>query len=144
LSLIGGPAGAAMLAAGGIFYFWQKAQQGREEAIRFAASPAQVNSSTKALHNTQPTGVIGDGNTSISAQKDVVRDLQSEVDALRERYLSFTPAAQEVAESMGQGAEFASRKESVLNKLNKVSRDLADAQEKLARAQETAAEASRT
>jgi tape measure domain-containing protein len=144
LSLIGGPAGAAMLAAGAIFYFWQKAQQAREEAIRFADSLDKVNDSMKAMNNTQLRGVIADANISISAQKDAVRNLQSEVDALRERYLSFTPAAQEVAESLGQGSQFASEQERVLNELNKKSRDLADAQEKLARTQETAAEASRT
>lgn len=144
LSLIGGPAGAAMLAAGAIFYFWQKAQQAREEAIRFADSLDKVNASMKAMNNTQLRGVIADANISISAQKDVVRDLQSEVDALRERYLNFTPAAQEVAESLGQGSQFASEKERVFNELNKKTRDLTDAQEKLARTQETAAEASRT
>lgn len=144
LSLIGGPAGAAMLAAGAIFYFWQKAQQAKEEAIRFADSLDKVNASMKAMNNTQLRGAIADANISISAQKDVVRNLQSEVDALRERYLSFTPAAQEVAESLGQGSQFASDQESVLNKLNKASRDLADAQDKLARTQETASEASRT
>nr|DAV90913.1 MAG TPA: tail length tape measure protein [Caudoviricetes sp.] len=144
LSLIGGPAGAAMLAAGAIFYFWQKAQQAREEAIRFADSLDKVNASMKAMNNTQLRGVIADANISISAQKDAVRNLQSEVDALRERYLSFTPAAQEVAESLGQGSQFASEQERVFNELNKKSRDLADAQEKLARTQETAAEASRT
>lgn len=144
LSLIGGPAGAAMLAAGAIFYFWQKAQQAREEAIRFADSLDKVNASMKAMNNAQLRGAIADANISISAQKDAVRNLQSEVDALRERYLSFTPAAQEVAESLGQGSQFASEQERVLNELNKKSRDLADAQEKLARTQETAAEASRT
>ena len=144
LSLIGGPAGAAMLAAGAIFYFWQKAQQARDEAIRFADSLDKVNASMKAMNNTQLRGAIADANISISAQKDVVRNLQSEVDALRERYLSFTPAAQEVAESLGQGSQFASEQESVLNKLNKASRDLADAQDKLAKTQDTASEASRT
>lgn len=144
LSLIGGPAGAAMLAAGAIFYFWQKAQQAREEAIRFADSLDQVNTSMKAMNNTQLRGAIADANISISAQKDAVRNLQSEVDALRERYLSFTPAAQEVAESLGQGSQFASDQERVFNELNKKSRDLADAQDKLARTQDTAAEASRT
>lgn len=144
LSLIGGPAGAAMLAAGAIFYFWQKAQQARQEAIRFADSLDKVNASMKAMNNTQLRGAIADANISISAQKDAVRNLQSEVDALRERYLSFTPAAQEVAESLGQGSQFASDQERVLNELNKKSRDLADAQDKLARTQDTAAEASRT
>lgn len=144
LSLIGGPAGAAMLAAGAIFYFWQKAQQAREEAIRFADGLDEVNASMKEMNNTKLKGVIADANISISAQKDAVRNLQGEVDALRERYLSFTPAAQEVAESLGQGSQFASDQERVLNELNKKSRDLADAQDKLARTQDTASEASRT
>ncbi|WHM52849.1 hypothetical protein IOBOPIKK_00044 [Klebsiella phage vB_KpnS_SCNJ1-C] len=144
LSLIGGPAGAAMLAAGAIFYFWQKAQQAREEAIRFADGLDEVNASMKEMNNTKLKGVIADANISISAQKDVVRNLQGEVDALRERYLSFTPAAQEVAESLGQGSQFASDQERVLNELNKKTRDLADAQDKLSRTQDTAAEASRT
>lgn len=144
LSLIGGPAGAAMLAAGAIFYFWQKAQQAREEAIRFADGLDEVNASMKEMNNTKLRGVIADANISISAQKDAVRNLQGEVDALRDRYLSFTPAAQEVAESLGQGSQFASDQERVLNELNKKSRDLADAQDKLARTQDTASEASRT
>jgi hypothetical protein len=42
LALIGGPAGA-MLAAGAIFYFWQKAQQAKEEAIAFADGLDKLN-----------------------------------------------------------------------------------------------------
>jgi tape measure domain-containing protein len=83
LSLIGGPAGAAMLAAGAIFYFWQKAQQAREEAIRFADGLDKVNASMKAMNNTQLRGVIADANKSIRAQKDEISTLQSEVDSLR-------------------------------------------------------------
>lgn len=144
LALIGGPAGAAMLAAGAIFYFWQKAQQAREEAIRFADSLDKVNASMKAMNNTQLRGVIADANQSIRAQKDEISALQSEVDSLRSRYQNFTPAAQAVAESMGQGADFARRQEEVSDQLNQKMRDLENAQDKLARTQETAAEASRT
>ncbi|SAU86215.1 tape measure protein [Klebsiella pneumoniae] len=144
LGLIGGPAGVAMLAAAAIFYFWQKAQQAREEALRFADSLDRVNASMKAMNNTQLRGTIADANKSIRAQKDEISDLQSEVDSLRSRYQNFTPEAQAVAESMGQGADFARQQAEVSDQLNQKTRDLANAQDKLARTQDTAAEANRT
>ncbi|HCU1296626.1 TPA: tape measure protein [Klebsiella pneumoniae] len=144
LSLIGGPGGAAMLAASAIFYFWQKAQQAREEAIRFADSLDKVNASMKAMNNTQLRGTIADANESIRAQKDEIADLQAEVDSLSSRYRNFTPEAQAVAESLGQGADFARQQAEVSDQLAKKSRDLANAQDKLARTQDTAAEANRT
>ncbi|MBC4133597.1 tape measure protein [Klebsiella pneumoniae] len=144
LSLIGGPGGAAMLAASAIFYFWQKAQQAREEALRFADSLDKVNASMKAMNNTQLRGTIADANESIRAQKDEISDLQAEVDSLGSRYRNFTPEAQAVAESLGQGADFARQQAEVSDQLAKKSRDLANAQDKLAQTQETAAEANRT
>lgn len=144
LSLIGGPGGAAMLAASAIFYFWQKAQQAREEALRFADSLVKVNASMKAMNNTQLRGTIADANESIRAQKDEISDLQAEVDSLSSRYRNFTPEAQAVAESLGQGADFARQQAEVSDQLAKKSRDLANAQDKLAQTQETAAEANRT
>ncbi|SYP09564.1 phage tape measure protein [Klebsiella pneumoniae] len=144
LSLIGGPGGAAMLAASAIFYFWQKAQQAREEALRFAESLDKVNASMKAMNNTQLRGTIADANESIRAQKDEISDLQAEVDSLSSRYRNFTPEAQAVAESLGQGADFARQQAEVSDQLAKKSRDLANAQDKLAQTQETAAEANRT
>ena len=144
LSLIGGPGGAAMLAASAIFYFWQKAQQAREEALRFADSLDKVNASMKAMNNTQLRGTIADANESIRAQKDEISDLQAEVDSLSSRYRNFTPEAQSVAESLGQGADFARQQAEVSDQLAKKSRDLANAQDKLAQTQETAAEANRT
>lgn len=144
LSLIGGPGGAAMLAASAIFYFWQKDQQAREEALRFADSLDKVNASMKAMNNTQLRGTIADANESIRAQKDEISDLQAEVDSLSSRYRNFTPEAQAVAESLGQGADFARQQAEVSDQLAKKSRDLANAQDKLAQTQETAAEANRT
>ncbi len=144
LSLIGGPGGTAMLAASAIFYFWQKAQQAREEALRFADSLDKVNASMKAMNNTQLRGTIADANESIRAQKDEISDLQAEVDSLSSRYRNFTPEAQAVAESLGQGADFARQQAEVSDQLAKKSRDLANAQDKLAQTQETAAEANRT
>lgn len=143
-SLIGGWGGFAMLAAAAVYYFWQKAQQAREEALRFADSLDRVNASMKAMNNTQIRGTIADANESIRAQKDEISDLQAEVDSLSSRYRNFTPEAQAVAESMGQGADFARQQAEISDQLAKKSRDLTNAQEKLARTQDTAAEANRT
>lgn len=144
LALIGGPAGAAMLAAGAIFYFWQKAQQAKEEAIAFADGLDKLNAAMNAMSNTQLRGAIADANNSIRAQKEDVADLQSEVDSLRDRYQNFTPAAQEVAESMGQGADFARQQAEVSDELARKTRDLEAAKDKLSRTEETASEATRT
>ncbi|MEX5983687.1 tape measure protein [Enterobacter hormaechei] len=144
LALIGGPAGAAMLAAGAIFYFWQKAQQAKEEAIAFADGLDKLNASMTSMSNTQLRGTIADANNSIRAQKEAVADLQGEVDSLRDRYQNFTPAAQEVAESMGQGTDFARQQAEVSDELARKTRDLEAAKDKLSRTEETASEATRT
>ncbi|KLP38985.1 hypothetical protein ABF73_23105, partial [Enterobacter roggenkampii] len=144
LALIGGPAGAAMLAAGAIFYFWQKAQQAKEEAIAFADGLDKLNASMTSMSNTQLRGTIADANNSIRAQKEAVADLQGEVDSLRDRYQNFTPAAQEVAESMGQGTGFARQQAEVSDELARKTRDLEAAKDKLSRTEETASEATRT
>ncbi|MCW4967354.1 tape measure protein [Enterobacter hormaechei subsp. xiangfangensis] len=144
LALIGGPAGAAMLAAGAIFYFWQKAQQAKEEAIAFADGLDKLNAAMNAMSNTQLRGAIADANNSIRAQKEAVADLQSEVDSLRDRYQNFTQAAQKVAESMGQGADFARQQAEVSDDLARKTRDLEAAKDKLSRTEETASEATRT
>lgn len=144
LALIGGPAGAAMLAAGAIFYFWQKAQQAKEEAIAFADGLDKLNASMTSMSNTQLRGTIADANNSIRAQKEAVADLQGEVDSLRDRYQNFTPAAQKVAESMGQGTDFARQQAEVSDELARKTRDLEAAKDKLSRTEETASEATRT
>ncbi|WP_432445776.1 tape measure protein [Enterobacter asburiae] len=144
LALIGGPAGAAMLAAGAIFYFWQKAQQAKEEAIAFADGLDKLNAAMNAMSNTQLRGAIADANNSIRAQKEAVADLQGEVDSLRDRYQNFTPAAQKVAESMGQGTDFARQQAEVSDELARKTRDLEAAKDKLSRTEETASEATRT
>lgn len=144
LSLIGGPAGAAMLAAGAIFYFWQKAQQAKKEAIAFADGLDKLNASMTSMSNTSLRGAIADANTSIRAQKDAVAELQSEVDALNSRYQNFTPAAKKAADSMGQGTDYARQQAEVSDMLARKTRDLEMAKDKLSRTEDTASEATRT
>ncbi|HDK6648459.1 TPA: tape measure protein [Klebsiella pneumoniae] len=144
LSLIGGPAGAAMLAAGAIFYFWQKAQQAREEAIRFADSLDTVNDSMKAMNNTQLRGTIADANKSIQAQEEYVRDLEDSIDKLKGEIDDYTARGKQFGTTIEQGNGLLKIASDKTDELNQKSRDLASAKEKLARTQATAAEASRT
>lgn len=144
LALIGGPAGAAMLAAGAIFYFWQKAQQAREEAIRFADSLDEVNDSMKAMNNTQLRGVIADANVSIRAQEEAISDLKDTISDLQSDYEKYTTLARKYGVAEDQNNGFVIKATDAADQLAKKRRDLADAEEKLARTQETASEASRT
>lgn len=144
LSLIGGPAGAAMLAAGAIFYFWQKAQQAREEAIRFADSLDKVNASMKAMNNTQLRGVIADANVSIRAQEEAISDLKDTISDLQSDYEKYTTLARKYGVAEDQNNGFVIKATDIADQLAKKRRDLADAEEKLARTQEVASEARRT
>ncbi|EPO5351352.1 tape measure protein [Klebsiella michiganensis] len=144
LSLIGGPAGAAMLAAAAIFYFWQKAQQAKEEALKFADSLDQVNKSIVAMNNSQLRGTIADANKSIRAQEEEVSKLEESVKALTERYSNFTPEAEAAAKRMGMGTNYAAEQKEVFDELNQKTRDLSNARDKLSKTSDTASEASRT
>ncbi|HIG8523431.1 TPA: tape measure protein [Klebsiella pneumoniae] len=144
LSLIGGPAGAAMLAASAIFYFWQKAQQAREEAIRFADSLDKVNASMKAMNNTQLRGTIADANKSIQAQEEDVRDLEDSIKKLKSEIDDYTARGKQFGTTIEQGNGLLKIASDKTDELNQKSRDLANAQDKLARTQDTAAEANRT
>lgn len=144
LSLIGGPAGAAMLAAGAIFYFWQKAQQSREEAIRFADSLDKVNASMKEMNNTKLRGVIADANISIRAQEQAISDLKDTISGLQSDYEKYTTLARQYGVTEDQNNGFVIKAKDAANQLAQKRRDLADAQEKLARTQDMAAEANRT
>lgn len=143
-ALIGGPGGAAMLAAAAIFYFWQKSQQAREESLRFADSLDRVNSSMKAMDNTQLRGTISDANKSIRAQEEEISSLEGTVSDLTKRYSNFTPEAESAAEKMGMATSYAAEQKEVFDELNQKTRDLSTARNRLARTVETASEATRT
>ncbi|MCB3390704.1 tape measure protein [Klebsiella quasipneumoniae] len=144
LGLIGGPAGVAMLAAAAIFYFWQKAQQAREEALRFADSLDRVNASMKAMNNTQLRGTIADANKSIQAQEENVRDLEDSIKKLKSEIDDYTARGKQFGTTIEQGNGLLKIASDKTDELNQKSRDLANAQDKLARTQDTAAEANRT
>ena len=143
LGLIGGPAGAAMLAAAAIFFFWQKAEQAKREAIAFADGLDRLNDAMKSMSNTQLRGTIADANESVRAQVDAVKTLEGEVATLQARYKNISPEAERAAQSMGNLEGYLRTSAEVTDSLHKKSRDLANAREKLAKTEGTQAEASR-
>ncbi|HHL0154145.1 TPA: tape measure protein [Klebsiella quasipneumoniae subsp. quasipneumoniae] len=144
LGLIGGPAGVAMLAAAAIFYFWQKAQQAREEALRFADSLDRVNASMKAMNNTQLRGTIADANKSIQAQEENIRDLEDSIKKLQGEIDDYTARGKQFGTTIEQGNGLLKIASDKTDELNQKSRDLVNAEVALVRTQQTASEASRT
>lgn len=143
LGLIGGPAGAAMLAGAAIYYFWQKSEQAKREAIAFADGLDRLNDAMKSMSNTQLRGTIADANESMRAQEDVIKSLEGEVADLQQRYKNISPEAEEAARRLGNLETYLRNSAEVTDNLNKKSRDLANARERLASTENTQAEANR-
>ncbi len=93
LGLIGGPAGFAMLAGAAIFYYYQQAQQAKQESIAFADSLDSVISKMKEMNSTQLAAEIAKAETSIINQKDAIVDLQAEMDNLQQKKAFIEQAA---------------------------------------------------
>lgn len=94
LALVGGPAGAAMLAGAAIFYFYQKAQQARQESIEFADSLDAVLAKMKEMNSTQLAANIAKAEQSILDQREAISDLTREYDELAQRKTFIEQAAQ--------------------------------------------------
>ncbi|EPF7549335.1 tape measure protein [Salmonella enterica subsp. enterica serovar Schwarzengrund] len=94
LALIGGPAGAAMLAAGAIFYFWQKAQQAKQESIDFADSLDGLTAKMKEMSSVQIASAIAKTEQSIIDQQDAIASLRAEYEQLEQKKTFIEQAAQ--------------------------------------------------
>ena len=94
LSLIGGPAGAAMLAAAAVYYFYQKAQQAKQESIDFADSLDGLTAKMKEMSAAQISAAIAKTEQSIIDQRDAVADLRNEYEQLEQKKTFIEQAAQ--------------------------------------------------
>ncbi|MCU6301536.1 tape measure protein [Enterobacter cloacae] len=132
LALIGGPAGAAMLAAGAIFYFWQKAQQAKEEAIAFADGLDKLNGSMKVMSNTALRGSIADANVAIKGQQDALSDLSSEIEDLTAKRDDYIQKGKQFGTTIEQGNGLLQIAARLTDEINKKQRDRANLEDKLA------------
>ncbi|QKG45324.1 phage tail tape measure protein [Providencia rettgeri] len=86
LGLIGGPTGAAMLAGGAIYYFYQKSQQAREEALAFADSIKGLRDNFDDMTVTALKGSISKAYDSIVEQQKEIGVLKADLMGLRDAY----------------------------------------------------------
>lgn len=133
LALIGGPAGAAMLAAGAIFYFWQKAQQAKQESIDFADSLDGLTAKMKEMSAVQIASAIAKTEQSIIDQQDAIASLRAEYEQLEQKKTFIEQAAQirgtaavadDLAEANRNLAVQADKVEQAENKLSRTTSSL--------------------
>ncbi|EAS3892687.1 hypothetical protein D6G89_20450 [Salmonella enterica] len=78
LSLIGGPAGAAMLAASAILYFSPRAKEARDDANNLADSVNELSAKFQTMSHTELAATIGKLSQNLPTLSDAVADAQKE------------------------------------------------------------------
>ncbi|EMX5168353.1 tape measure protein [Citrobacter freundii] len=78
LSLIGGPAGAAMLAASAILYFSQRAKEAKDDANNLADSVNELSAKFQSMSHTELAATIGKLSQNLPTLSDAVADAQKE------------------------------------------------------------------
>lgn len=78
LGLIGGPVGAAVLAASAILYFSQRAKEARNDANALADSVNELSSKFQTMSNIELAATIGKLSQSLPELSDAVSDAQKE------------------------------------------------------------------
>ncbi|HHY2856064.1 TPA: tape measure protein, partial [Enterobacter hormaechei subsp. oharae] len=78
LSLIGGPAGAAMLAASAILYFSQRAKEAKDDANNLADSVNELSAKFQTMSHTELAATIGKLGEKLPELSDAVADAQKE------------------------------------------------------------------
>lgn len=132
LALIGGPAGLAVIAAAGIFYFYQKMQQARQESIDFADKLDGVIAKMKSMSQVQLAAEIDNATKSIKAQADAIKDNQSSLESnelqqyrlrrtlsyLQEGSLLYKVTLSELTDAQSEHTQLLAQNETAQNKLS--------------------------
>lgn len=132
LSLIGGPVGAAVIAAAGIFYFYQKMQQARQESIDFADKLDGVISKMKNMSQIQLAAQIDNATKSISAQAEAIKSNQASIESnalqqsrlrrtlsnLKEGSILYKVTLSELSDAQSEHTQLLAENETAQNKLS--------------------------
>lgn len=136
LSLLGGPAGIVMIAAGALLYWWQSAKQAKEEALSFADYLDGVIAKMKEMNQAQLVGTMADIAKSIEAQKDHIDDLNSSVKEAQSEYDKYITLAKQMGVAQDQNNGYVKKANKWLLTLNQRKRDVSNATDKLNRTTE--------
>ncbi|EIU8081405.1 tape measure protein [Salmonella enterica subsp. enterica serovar Poona] len=133
LSLVGGPAGFAMLAATAVYYLYQKVQQAKQESIDFADSLDGLTAKMKEMSSVQIASAIAKTEQSIIDQQDAIASLRAEYEQLEQKKTFIEQAAQirgtaavadDLAEANRNLAVQADKVEQAENKLSRTTSSL--------------------
>ncbi|EBY8736455.1 tape measure protein [Salmonella enterica subsp. enterica] len=133
LSLVGGPAGFAMLAATAVYYLYQKVQQAKQESIDFADSLDGLTAKLKEMSSVQIASAIAKTEQSIIDQQDAIASLRAEYEQLEQKKTFIEQAAQirgtaavadDLAEANRNLAVQADKVEQAENKLSRTTSSL--------------------
>ncbi|HGN9467116.1 TPA: tape measure protein [Providencia stuartii] len=126
LALLGGPLGVAMLAGGALLYFWQEAETAKQKALDFADAIEELKNKIKELSYESLKGAIADANDSIDEQKKVIEELEDELEGLKTKYNYLKTGYRGFVDVSSKLAD-------TQRKVDQKTRDLKEAQDKLAR-----------
>ncbi|MDN0019634.1 tape measure protein [Providencia stuartii] len=126
LALLGGPLGVAMLAGGALLYFWQEAETAKQKALDFADAIEELKNKIKEMSYESLKGAIADANDSIDEQKKVIEELEEELEGLRTKY-------KYLKTDYRGWVDVSSKLADAQRKVDQKTRDLKEAQDKLAR-----------
>lgn len=90
LALVGGPVGAATLAASAIFYFYQKAQEAKKAAVELADGVNKLIGEMKDMSATELSATIAKLRSAIPELNSVLADAQAEYDKTSARVANLT------------------------------------------------------
>ncbi|MFG6654923.1 tape measure protein [Scandinavium sp. M-37] len=137
LGLIGGPAGAAMLAGAAIFYFWQKAKEARDEAEKLADSVDSLTNKMKDMSQVQLTAEIAKLRDTIPELTDAVNEAQQAYDKATNKVKDYQKEIDNWGESTRRGRQAQEAMGAALDSQAIAADNLQSAQNRLSRVNST-------
>lgn len=84
INMLGGPAGAAMIAGGALYYFYQKAKQAREESVTLTDKVKSLNDELNNFSDKKLTVVKQDTINDIKNSEEQLKQLRFEMESTNE------------------------------------------------------------
>lgn len=137
LGLVGGPAGAAMLAGAAIYYFWQQAEKAKTEARELADGVENLTSNMKSMSQVQLSAEIAKLRGTIPQLTEDVADAQDAFNKATGRVKSYQREIDNWGESTKRGRQAAQAMQGALDDQAVAAANLESAQNRLSRVQST-------